>query len=774
MANFYAKYPVSGGSGNGVPTYANFAALPGTATNGGLAITLDTYDLYVYETGTGWILLSTPGGEGVNTIGTIDTNTASTDGASIASNVLFMQSASASDPGLVNLTTQTFLGQKTFSTGITGNLTGNASGTAANVTASSNSTLTTLSVLSLPYSQVTGGPSVNALTALTGDGIATGPGSAAFTLATVNGNVGLFGSSTSIPSFTVNGKGLITAASGNAVVAPAGTLSGTTLNATVVSSSLTSVGTLTSGTWNATTIAINHGGTGQTSASAAFNALSPVTTTGDLIYSASGATNSRLAIGSTNQVLTVIGGVPSWQTPSASAGFSFLSSNTSVYGGTNSTLSFTGADNTVIGVSAAAALTSGADNTFIGYNAGSGITNASQNILIGSNVSTALSGTTQVTNNILIGYHADSTNNLTGAIINDLVIIGGRNTFAASGIHDCVFIGGQASQTNASSSGNIVAVGNNITINSLNDETCVGRSITTGSNARFAVVMGSGNTVNSVAGIAIGAQASASSGTNSTNASIAIGGNSTITGNFSVGIGAGDPYQGGGANDNGAANSIILGQGGYPSSSGHTGCFIVSQSTGGGTSDAITSAASQIVFGSSRVSLKDMFIGQGASAVNAAAVNASIQPTPRAGADRAGGSLTITAGNGTGTGGSGAINFQTAPIAGSSSTANVLATCFSISNKGSMDSAAPQTTLTGSAGTAICSQPFQGSSYKKVIIYLNGYTDTGSQTFTFPTAFTNTPYIYGLAAGVSGATVSSSSITFTTTLLSGFVFVEGY
>lgn len=85
------------------------------------------------------------------------------------------------------------------------------------------------------------------ITALTGDVTASGSGSVAATLATVNSNVGSFGSSTSIPSLTVNGKGLVTAASGNAVIAPAGTLSGTALNPTVVSSSLTGVGTLTSG-----------------------------------------------------------------------------------------------------------------------------------------------------------------------------------------------------------------------------------------------------------------------------------------------------------------------------------------------------------------------------------------------------------------------------------------------------------------------------------------------------------------------------------------------
>lgn len=164
------------------------------------------------------------------------------------------------------------------------------------------------------------------ITALTGDGTASGPGSAAFTLATVNTNVGSFGSSTSIPSFTVNAKGLITAASGNAVVAPAGTLSGTTLNSTVVGSSLTSVGTITTGVWNGTAIAIANGGTGQTTKQAGFDALSPLGTAGDTLYY-NGSHNVALGIGSTGQILTVVAGEPAWAAPSVSPGAIALTQN---------------------------------------------------------------------------------------------------------------------------------------------------------------------------------------------------------------------------------------------------------------------------------------------------------------------------------------------------------------------------------------------------------------------------------------------------------------
>jgi hypothetical protein len=62
------------------------------------------------------------------------------------------------------------------------------------------------------------------------------------------------------------------------------------------------------------------------------------TTTGDIIYASSANTPARLGIGSSNQVLTVSGGIPSWATPS-SGGMTILASATP--SGTSTTLNIT-------------------------------------------------------------------------------------------------------------------------------------------------------------------------------------------------------------------------------------------------------------------------------------------------------------------------------------------------------------------------------------------------------------------------------------------------
>ncbi len=88
---------------------------------------------------------------------------------------------------------------------------------------------------------------------------------------------------------------------------------------------------------------------------------------------------------------------------------------------------------------------------------------------------------------------------------------------------------------------------------------------------------------------------------------------------------------------------------------------------------------------------------------------------------------------------------------------------------------AAQTTYNGSvAGTAIWSMPFQGSSYKKFIIYYNSLHDAGG-TITFPTAFSKTPTIYGDSAATGITTASTTTLTIAlTALTSGFAIVEGY
>lgn len=66
--------------------------------------------------------------------------------------------------------------------------------------------------------------------------------------------------------------------------------------------------------------------------------VNPMTTTGDTIYSSSGSTPARLGIGSTGQVLTVAGGVPTWATISA-GGMTLINTGGTSLSGSSTTIS---------------------------------------------------------------------------------------------------------------------------------------------------------------------------------------------------------------------------------------------------------------------------------------------------------------------------------------------------------------------------------------------------------------------------------------------------
>lgn len=202
----------------------------------------------------------------------------------------------------------------------------------------------------------------NYITSLTSDVTASGPGAAAATLATVNSNVGSFGGSTAIPNFTVNAKGLITAAGTNVVVAPAGTLSGATLNSSVTASSLTSVGTLTSLTVSGNTSLANATSTnlfsGRVTGNTAVFGQSASTT----ISSTGALTTPSLTIASLGGLLKATAGLVS----AASAGTDYYAPGSTdvaiADGGTNSSSQTTNGVNYFDGTK----ITSGTNVTYDG------------------------------------------------------------------------------------------------------------------------------------------------------------------------------------------------------------------------------------------------------------------------------------------------------------------------------------------------------------------------------------------------------------------------
>ena len=456
MSSGYINIPERGSPSWRSPV-ATATALPTNGNvNGDARVTLDTDDIYIWN-GTMWVL-ATGAGAGVAslnsltgaivlaagtnvTLGTVGNtitinSTGGGGGSGTVTSVALAEGSStpifsiSGSPVTTSGTLDFTLKTQSANTVLAGPTTGSAAqptfrslvaadlpsltGTYATITLNnlsltgylySNGSSAATASTTIPYSAITGAPA--AITALTGDGTAAGPGSAALTLATVNSNTGSFGSSTAIPSFTVNAKGLITAASTNVVVAPAGTLSGTTLASNVVSSSLTSVGTIASGLWEGSAVTVTYGGTGASSFSANQVIIAGTSSTAAL---------TTVTGGTSGYVLTSNGATsaPTWQAAASGSG-----TVTSVAMTVPSILSVTPSSITTSGTFAITLATETANTVFAGPTSG-GATTPTFRSLVSADIPNNAANT------------SGSSGSFTGSLVGDITGTQGATVLSAT------------------------------------------------------------------------------------------------------------------------------------------------------------------------------------------------------------------------------------------------------------------------------------------------------------------------------------------------------